>query len=262
MKMNIRFSIFTIIVMGLLLFTSYSCDYIWLNKDIKPPVTVTDIDGNVYHTITIGTQVWMLENLKTTKYRNGDPIPYVTGNTQWSNLTGGAYCWYNNNLSNKNKFGALYNWYAVNDNRNIAPIGWHVPTLAEFNILVEYLGGASLAGGKLKTTGTIEGGDGLWASPNSGATNESGFTGLPGGHRTGGGGFEFTNPGLFGNWWSTTEFDYTDPRAANRAWMMGLYTELSGLYLGPGGSYHALIYDGYGNIRYGMSVRCIKDYQP
>ena len=90
--------------------------------------TVKDIDGNVYHTVTIGTQIWMVENLKTTKYRNGDGIPNVTDNTQWGNLTTWAYCNYNNDAANGTKYGKLYNWYAVNDSRNIAPTGWHVPT--------------------------------------------------------------------------------------------------------------------------------------
>jgi uncharacterized protein (TIGR02145 family) len=138
--------------------------------------TVTDIDGNIYHTVTIGTQVWMVENLKTTKYRNGDPIPNVTGNA-WAALTTGAYCWYNNDAATyKATYGALYNWYAVADSRNIAPTGWHVPTDAEWTTLTTFLGGESVAGGKLKETGTNH-----WTSPNTGATNETGFTALPGG---------------------------------------------------------------------------------
>jgi uncharacterized protein (TIGR02145 family) len=149
-------------------------------KEGPPPDcgTVTDIDGNVYQTVTIGTQVWMAENLKVTRYRNGDPIPNITSNSQWASLTTGAYCEYDNDINNVATYGRLYNWEAVDDSRNIAPEGWHVPTDAEWTTLINYLGGPSVAGGKMKETGTTH-----WMSPNTGATNESGFTGLPGGWR-------------------------------------------------------------------------------
>ncbi len=145
------------------------------------PGIVTDIDGNVYHLVTIGTQVWMLENLKTTKYRNGDPIPNVTDNTSWTALQTGAYCWYNNDITTTYKatYGALYNWYAVNDSRNIAPAGWHVAKDLEWSTLITFLGGESIAGGKLKETGTTH-----WLSPNNWASNSGGFTALPGGSRS------------------------------------------------------------------------------
>lgn len=119
----------------------------------------------------------MAENLKTTKYRNGDPIENVTGNTEWGNSTTGAYCYYDNDESNGDIFGALYNFYAVDDSRSIAPEGWHIPTQAEWGILIEYLGYESSAGGKMKSTSD------LWEAENIGATNESGFSGLPGGSR-------------------------------------------------------------------------------
>ena len=116
--------------------------------------TVSDIDGNIYHYIVIGTQTWMVENLKTIHYRNGDAIPNVTISLDWDVLVTGAYCWYNNDVPTyKAAYGALYNWYVVNDSRNIAPAGWHVPTDAEWTILIDFLGGESVAGVKLKETG-------------------------------------------------------------------------------------------------------------
>lgn len=140
--------------------------------------TMTDIDGNIYQTVTIGTQVWMAENLKVTHYRNGDAISNITDNTEWSNLTTGAYCNYDNDENNATTYGSLYNWYAVNDSRNIAPEGWHVPSDVELQTLVDYLGGSGVAGGKMKETGTT-----YWNRSNTGATNESGFSALPGGSR-------------------------------------------------------------------------------
>ncbi|OFX32082.1 MAG: hypothetical protein A2X08_17780 [Bacteroidetes bacterium GWA2_32_17] len=196
--------------------------------------TVTDIDGNVYNTITIGTQVWMAENLKTTKYRDGTTIPNVTDNTAWSNLTTGAYCDNSNLSSNSDTYGKLYNWYAVADVHNICPTGWHMPTDAEWSVLTTYLGGESVAGGKLKETGTTH-----WESPNTGATNETGFTALPGGYRYDNG--SFYNVGNYGLWWSSTESNISN------AWFRDAY------YL-------------YNNVnrlniskKDGFSVRCVKD---
>jgi len=151
--------------------------------------SMTDQDGNVYKTVKIGNQWWMAENLKVTHYRNGDPITNVTDDTVWANLSEGAYCAYENNESYADTFGYLYNWYAVNDNRNIAPQGWHVSTDYNWQELEIYLGmdqseansdrdRGTDEGGKLKETGTIH-----WNSPNTGATNESGFTALPAGER-------------------------------------------------------------------------------
>jgi len=141
-----------------------------------PTAPVTDIDGNEYATIQIGTQVWMAENLRTTKYCNGDPIPNVTDSLQWVNLATGAWAHNNNYSQYENLYGKLYNWYAVDDSRNICPCNWHVPTDAEWTTLIDYLGGEGVAGGKMKSTGTQ-----YWLSPNTDATNESGFSGLPGG---------------------------------------------------------------------------------
>jgi len=139
------------------------------STSIDNPITyidsVVDIDGNFYHAVAIGTQVWMAENLRTTKYRDGSPIPNVTDSSVWILTTEGAYCNYNNDTTHSNTYGRLYNWYAVIDTRNIAPEGWHVPTQDEWNTLVQFLGGGAVAGGKLKETGTAH-----WNSPNRGAT--------------------------------------------------------------------------------------------
>jgi uncharacterized protein (TIGR02145 family) len=160
-------------------------------------LTVTDADGNVYHTVNIGIQTWTVENLKTTHYNDGTAIPLVTDGTAWSNLTTGAYCWFNNDsATNKKTYGALYNWYAVNTEK-LAPAGWHVPTDVEWDTLAAYLGGAAVAGGALKDMGTT-----YWDSPNTGATNRSGFSALPGGYRDNYG--DFYNDGFYGDWWSAT----------------------------------------------------------
>ena len=158
----------------------------------------TDIDGNVYNIVTIGTQVWMAENLKVTHYRNGDAIPNVTDETAWSDLQTGACCDYENIPDNSTTYGKLYNYYAVKDSRNIAPVGWHIPTEAEWTILTDYLGGSTVAGGKLKEIGTTH-----WISPNTGATNETGFTGLPGGMRVGSTpSSTYAFMGIYSYWWS------------------------------------------------------------
>jgi uncharacterized protein (TIGR02145 family) len=155
---------------------------------------VADVEGNVYKTVTIGSQIWMAENLRATKYRNGNDIANVINNFTWASLSTGAWCDYSNFDS---RYGHLYNWYAVSDSRNIAPIGWHIPTDAEWTTLTTYLGGESVAGGKLKCVGYSD-----WGSPNTGATNETGFNALPGGLR----GYDgtFSNLGFYGNWWSAS----------------------------------------------------------
>jgi len=147
------------------------------------PNTVTDIDGNLYNTVTIGTQVWMKENLNVTKFKNGDVIPNLTDNTAWGNTTSPAWCRYNNNPSTTNefKYGLLYNGFAAQDSRGVCPNGWKVPSVSDYNTLIMYLGGVWVAGGKLKQAGV----DSYWSQPNTDATNESGFTGLPGGYRYG-----------------------------------------------------------------------------
>ncbi len=158
--------------------------------------TVTDIDGNIYHTVTIGTQVWMIENLKVTRYQNGDTIIHASDSASWENLglTGG-FCYYDNDTTLANTYGNLYNWFAVHDRRGVAPEGWRVPTDADWTVLTDYLGGLEIAGGKLKENGTSH-----WQSPNSGATNETGFRALPGGYRKS----VFEGLGSVGYWWTST----------------------------------------------------------
>ena len=200
------------------------------------PGTVTDIDGNIYNTVVIGKQVWMVENLKTTRYRNGDPIENITDSTQWNQyLATGAYCNYKNDESYADTYGRLYNWYAVNDNRKIAPVGWHVPSYTECLALIDFLGGYTVAGGKLKESSTIH-----WASPNTGATNEAGFTALPSGQREGFyGTFEWITIYFYS--WSSTEV------SSSNAWFMLLGSNFENMAIG--------IYDKI----FGYSVRCIKD---
>lgn len=196
--------------------------------------TVTDYDGNVYHTITIGTQVWMVENMKTTHFNDGTTIPLVTDTTSWNNLSTPAYCWYNNSSSYKTPYGALYNWYTVNSGK-LAPTGWRVPTDADWTVLSAYLGGVSVAGGKLKESGTTH-----WLSPNTGATNETGFTALPGGYRNLSPTL-YTDMGYDATWWSSTEGN------SNSAWCRDMsYSDASLI----SGNYYK---------NYGFSVRCVKN---
>ena len=155
--------------------------------------------------VRIGNQIWMTKNLNVSRYRNGDPIPQVADPTQWANLTTGAWCYYANSTANGPIYGKLYNWYAVNDSRGLAPEGWHIPSDAEWTTLVSFLGFPDVAGGKMKTAGTLQAGNGLWRSPNAAATNSSGFSALPGGYEAdnGSGSFLLDRNGY---WWSTTEF--------------------------------------------------------
>lgn len=162
--------------------------------------SVTDIDGNVYPTINLGKQTWMSKNLEVSHYRNGDPIPEVQDWEEWKNLTTGAWCYYEINSEYGPVYGKLYNWYAVNDTRGLIPEGWHVPTDAEWTTLTNYLGGTIVAGGAMKDIS-------LWESPNTGATNSSGFTALPGGCRLNDG--SFTSVYENGFWWSTSEKNTT-----------------------------------------------------
>ena len=196
--------------------------------------TVIDVDGNVYQTVIIGTQEWLAENLKTTKFKNGTSIPLVTSNVEWSNLSTPAYCWYNNNQTTYgNTYGALYNWQTVATG-NLCPTGWHVPTDAEWTKLTDYLGGLNVAGGKLKETGTAH-----WHEPNNGATNESGFTALPGGLRYDNGDFFSIEYG--GNWWSSTQY------SATNAWdrSVDFSVPAAGRFDDPN--------------KWGLSIRCLKD---
>ena len=197
---------------------------------------VTDIDGNTYNSVIIGTQEWQKENLNVSKYSDGTIIPQVTDPTQWANLTTGAWCYYQNNTANGVVYGKIYNWYAVAGiynsssfnnpslRKQLAPQGWHIPSNAEWSSLINHLdpnanGGASLsniAGGKMKEAGTAH-----WNSPNTGADNSSSFTGLPGGNR-------LTTSGTYygigdrGDWWSSSEYN------SSNAWYINIVSNDAG----------------------------------
>ena len=197
--------------------------------------TVTDIDGNVYKVIKIGSQVWMAENLKVIHYRDGTPIPNIPNSNEWTSLTTGAYCVYDNNESNAEIYGYLYNWYAVNDSSNIAPEGWHVPTDDEWKQLEMFLGtsaGSKLAGNAdLWKNGNLE---------NNATFGESGFFALPGGYRADGDG-NFNDVGNYAYFWSSTE------SIIFSAW------------------YRSVLYNNsfvgrdLDNRNYGFSVRCLRN---
>ncbi len=157
--------------------------------------SMTDLDGNTYRTIIIGNQTWMVQNLKTTAYNDGTPIPVINDPLSWSNLSTPACCWQNNDPARKVTYGVLYNWYAINSGR-LCPSGWHVPVDSEWAGLTDYLGGENIAGGKLKESGFSH-----WYSPNTGATNETYFRALPGGYRLNGPDALFSNLGEAGGWW-------------------------------------------------------------
>jgi uncharacterized protein (TIGR02145 family) len=156
--------------------TSYGSQRTFTTRN---PNQITDIDENVYNTVTIGNQIWMRENLKTTRFQNEVEIPNVTGNAAWSSLTSAAYCEYDNNTANVTTYGRLYNAFAFFSDHGLCPIGWRRPTYDDWSVLTDYLGGYEVAGGKMKEAGYIH-----WQSPNTGATNESGFTALPSGRRS------------------------------------------------------------------------------
>ena len=231
------YKIFHSIVFSLSVFI-ISCELDWPSTT----KTVTDIDGNVYEIVTIGNQVWMAEDLKVTKYRNGDAIPNVTNDAEWTNLSTGAYCSYDNADSNITTYGLLYNWFTVNDNRNLAPAGWHIPTDEEWKQLEMYLGmsqtevdntghNRTRVGHMLKSTNG-------W-NYNENGTNSSGFTALPGGYRLLDG--SFITIGNRAYFWSSTE------TAGTYAWSRDLsYSHKTVGYI------HA-------NWLNGLSVRCIED---
>jgi uncharacterized protein (TIGR02145 family) len=170
-------------------------------------IACTDGDNNNYPVVEIGAQVWMADNLKTTKYNEGTDIPYKPEAVDWVAMASPAFCWYNNDAAaNKNIYGALYNWYAAST-ANLCPTGWHVPSEPEWTILTTFLGGLSTSGGKMKESGTNH-----WSSPNTGATNSSGFTGLPGGYRSSASySGNFFEIGVTGEFWSTTISPTTYP---------------------------------------------------
>jgi uncharacterized protein (TIGR02145 family) len=201
-------------------------------------VPCTDGDGNHYPVVYIGSQIWMARNLATTKYRNGSDIPNVTVGSTWGNLTTGAYVWYGNNIAYKPVYGALYNWYATNPatngNNELCPEGWRVATDTDYTELATYLSGGTSNGGKLKETGFAH-----WNSPNTGATNEVGFTALPGGWRGFNANFQSMNTYCY--LWTGSE------QAGNFAWLRNMFHNASNLGRGTVNKAH------------GLSVRCIKE---
>jgi len=220
-------------------FTTLPVSPIIFNPDLAYG-SIADVDGNVYKTIQIGTQIWMAENLRTTKFNDGASITQVTDDIEWEKLTTPGYCWYDNDPSSyKDTYGALYNWYAVNTEK-LCPEGWHVPANAEWNILSNYLGAD--AGGKMKETGTIK-----WVNPNSGASNVSGFTAIPGGSRDP---FyqewRYSTFGYLGynsSWWSATE--HSSPNVGYATWLFSDESNFS---------------DEFQAVKIaGLSVRCLKD---
>ncbi|HUR09717.1 MAG TPA: fibrobacter succinogenes major paralogous domain-containing protein [Flavitalea sp.] len=199
----------------------------------QPPPPPPNVN---YPVVWICCNPWMTKNLDVAVYRNGDPIPKVTDGATWAALTTGAYCYYNNDSTMyAATYGKLYNWYAVNDPRGLPPEGWHIPTYFEWTTLGTCLGGDAVAGGPMKETGTTH-----WTAPNTGATNNSGFTGLPGGARSSLGVFD--DIGIGGFWWSSTK------EGTNYAWYRILVFDSDDL----------ISFDGY-DKHYGFSVRCLKD---
>ncbi len=192
----------------------------------RPSIPITSNE------IQIGNQIWMTKNLNVSRYRNGDIIPHVQDASQWSQLTTGAWCYYQNNSAFGTVYGKLYNWQAVNDPRGIAPLGWHVASDAEFTALSTFLGGEAIAGGKLKATT-------LWNNPNIGATNSSNFSALPGGWRDSNGDFGYSQD--YGFWWCST------------LWGFGYSYERQLSFN------NTLLYRTNNDQRYGYSVRCIKN---
>jgi len=251
MKIRSIVPFFVIVVVFVIL--AISCKK---GNDTNNPVpdgTVKDIDGNVYHTVTIGTQVWMVENLKTTKYLDGSPIPIVTDNTYWGNLTTGAYCNYDNDVANGAKYGKLYNWYAATNSKNLAPTGWHIPTNEEWITMENYLiaNGYNYDG----TTTNNKLAKALAAKTDWAISNEigapgndltknnlSGFTAFPGGARSNKIG-TFEDIGVWGYWWSSTEGN------TDGAWDLDLGFNQNNVFGGDGLYFKS----------WGFSVRCIKN---
>jgi uncharacterized protein (TIGR02145 family) len=242
--------------------------YFWKNGALlaKRSIKTADLDSITFYrpvlnlpSVTICNQVWTTQNLDVTTYSDGTPIPQVTDPTQWANLTTGAWCYYNNDPTNGAIYGKLYNWYAVAGiydaasaadptlRKKIAPIGWHVPTDEESSTLINCLdstadGGSNfdnIAGGKMKAMGTLQAGTGLWQDSNTGATNESGFTGLPGGARTTIG--EFYGLSTLGYWWSISENSSVNSYIRYLSFNFGAAIR------------------GSIPMQYALSVRCVKD---
>ncbi len=241
-KKNFRILLYLLII---LIFNIQLCEKNPTSSEEITTGTVTDIDGNVYKTVKIGDQWWMAENLKVTHYRNGNVIAYIADSTQWLDVLVGAYCSYGNDENNVATYGYLYNWFAVKDDRNIAPVGWHLPTDGEWKELEIFLGISQSQvdstgfrgineGGKLKEASIDH-----WLSPNTGANNETGFTALPSGYCYDDG--RFNNIGYSAIFWTATE------SSSYNMWARLLYYSQSGIYR----------YESDEGV--GFSVRLVKD---
>ncbi|MBN1186970.1 MAG: InlB B-repeat-containing protein [Bacteroidales bacterium] len=187
---------------------NFSTEKIYGDDTLYAKWVIMDVDGNLYTEVKIGNQVWMVENLKTTRFRDSSWLTLVEDNATWDGFTSPAYCWYDNDsASYKSSYGTIYNWHVIDpkSNKKIAPNGWHIPTDAEWATLISYTGGTSIAGGELKETGTV-----YWKSPNEGSTNRYGFSARAGGTRGGG---VFYEKREYSYWWTSTEYDSTN------AWM-------------------------------------------
>ena len=221
------------IAIGILTFIGCKKDEGNTSTNSNNPIVATDADGNVYTSVTIGSQEWMVENLRTTKYSDGTAIPNVSGKTDWENLSTGAWSHYDNDSQYEATYGKLYNWYAVNTIK-LCPTGWHVPTDSEWTVLTDYL----TANGHNGTEGTaLKATSGWWGSGNG--TDDYGWLGLPGGYRNYGGNFSFI--GTNGHWWSSSQYNTND------AWSRNLSHN--------GDNVHR---DGY-DKEFGFSVRCLRD---
>jgi uncharacterized protein (TIGR02145 family) len=207
MKRELNFQKYVITMMGIILLLISSCKKD--NDENKPETgTVTDVEGNVYKIVKIGAQWWMAENLKTTKYNDGTPIPLLNNSNNWWDEIQKSPCygWYlDDPVKYKNTIGAYYNWYTVNTGK-LAPSGWHIPGEAEVDTLIKFLGGENVAGGKMKSTGSLDKGTGPWSYPNEGATNSSGFSGGPGGFRY----ITEDNQYDIGYWWMIAQHENPD----------------------------------------------------
>jgi uncharacterized protein (TIGR02145 family) len=215
--------------------TAYGNELSFITSALSNPGTSVTFDGYTYPTILLGNdQEWMAENLRTSIYSNGDSIPNITDPSQWASLTSGAWAHYNSDSQYENPYGKIYNWLTVADPRNVCPSGWHVPADNEWTALTDYLGGNLIAGGYMKSIGTQ-----YWLSPNEWATNESDFSGLPGGYRLDYGAFEYI--GSYGTWWSSS-LD-----SNSNAWFRWLYFNDG-----------KVIRNGLPK-NYGLSIRCLRD---
>lgn len=219
---------FTLLPVALLLLVS-AC-----NKTDGPPSPITDIEGNIYKSVRLGDQIWMAENLRTSTFADGTAIPGVADSIVWGSLETPGFCWYNNDeTSNKDTYGALYNYYCVISGK-LCPSGWHAPSRDEWQKLRDFLGDSLTDGGRLKEEGTKH-----WRTPNTGAVDDAGFTALPGGIRY----FEgtFSSLSYYTAFWSSTEADIA------KGWYFGLYYN------------DAMAEINRISKKNGFSVRCLKD---